>query len=543
MNKTSLLFISFLVWYLLPANTILAYTHADSLRGSNGNGRNWWDVQRYELNVHFDIPHKSISGYNKIDLLVTSAPHDSLQLDLQEPMIMDSVVCNNKALSIAHEGNVWWVLYPFKEWAKNSKQSIIVYYHGVPKEAKLPPWEGGFVWSKDSTGKDWVAVACQGLGASCWWPCKDDQGDEPDKGQDIYLTAPATFTCVSNGKLIAQQNKEQQETQWHWQVKNPINTYDITFYLGDYIHWADTIQGEKGTLQTDFYALRYNEQKARKQFAVVKSMLHCYEYWMGPFPWYEDGYKLVEAPYLGMEHQSAVAYGNAYKTGYKGTDRSKTDIGLSFDYIIIHESAHEWWGNNVTAKDVADNWIHEGITTYAESLFVECMSGKEKGKDFCKGEWSNIRNDKPIIGDYLVNDDGSSDKYDKGAALMYMIRTMMHDDEKFRQMLRGMSSTFYHTTVTTQQIEAYINQFSGINFTSIFDQYLRVNNIPILEYYIKKGKINYRFSNALAGFTLPIQVNDGSRIQTIYPNAEWQSMRWNGGYDVSFIKDYLFTEK
>ncbi|NDC41078.1 MAG: M1 family peptidase, partial [Chitinophagia bacterium] len=308
----------------------------------------------------------------------------------------------------------------------------------------------GISWTHDSLGNPWIAVSCQGLGASAWWPCKDAQWDEPEMGMDMQFTVKGKpgggssrpFQLVSNGRSVGQ--LPDAAGVWHWAVKNPINNYDVTFYAGDYVHWHDTLMGEKGKLDLDFWVLRANEQRARRQFAVVKPMLHCFEYWMGPYPFYEDGYKLVEAPYLGMEHQSAVAYGNKYQMGYEGFDRTGTGVGMNFDYIIVHESGHEWFGNNITAKDVADNWIQEGITTYSESLFEECLTNRETALVYTIGEWHDISNGRPLIGEYGVNNEGSRDIYDKGAAIMHMIREMTGNDDTFRNMLRGLTRSFYH---------------------------------------------------------------------------------------------------
>ena len=360
-----------MVWYLLSANTTLAYTHADSLRGGNGNGRAWNNVLHYDLNVTFDTATKSIRGYSIIDFAITQQPGDSFQVDLQEPLQIDSVFQRYgkdllQRVSFKREGNVCWIYasdFPFHNWVITERRSLKIYYHGVPRKAVNPPWDGGFSWTHDANGRQWIAVSCQGLGASVWWPCKDAQWDEPEQGMNIQLQVEGNYQAISNGRLTGTTSENGKAT-WKWEVKNPINNYDVTFYIGDYAHWHETLMGEKGKLDLDFYALKENEEKARKQFAVVKQMIHCFEYWLGPYPFYEDGYKLVEAPYLGMEHQGAVAYGNKYQMGYRGSDRSNTGVGLNFDYIIIHESAHEWFGNNITAKDIADNWIHEGITTY-----------------------------------------------------------------------------------------------------------------------------------------------------------------------------------
>lgn len=543
----------FIVWYLLSANTTFAYTHADTLRGSNGRGREWWDVTRYDLQVAFDTGNKSISGINQIAFNVINPPHDSMQIDLQEPMELDSVILlasdtndHDEKLPVSREGNVWWVKHPFHELKVGSSRMLSLYYHGSPRIAVRPPWDGGFSWLHDSTGKLWVSVSCQGLGASVWWPCKDAQWDEPDKGMAMRFFVPG-YLAISNGRDIDPDTSitHAVSTISTWEVKNPINTYDVTFYIGDYVHWHDTLMGEKGVLDLDFYALRYNEEKAKKQFAVVKQMLHCYEYWLGPYPFYEDGYKLVEAPYLGMEHQSAIAYGNGYKMGYEGFDRTMTGWGMNFDYIIIHESGHEWFGNSITAKDMADNWIHEGITTYVESLFTECLMGKNKGQQYCRGEWHDIENDKPIIGPYGVNEEGSNDMYDKGAAIMYMIRVMTNDDEKFRLMLRGLSKDFYHQTVTTKQVEDYISEHTGLSLKPFFDQYLRTTKIPQLEYSIKDNQLNYKFNNIVPGFTLPITVTAGETTATIKPTSEWQHIKWMAAFNTTakFSNDFLIKVK
>lgn len=552
MKKAVLIIVA--MWYLLSANTTFAFTHADTLRGSNGRGRSWWDVQKYDLDVIIDTLKQSIKGSIVIHFKVTGQPTDSMQIDLQEPMTIDLVLFDSSILPLRDainnryewswdkEGSVWWFRGRFSQMKIGDEARIKIYYHGSPRKAINPPWDGGFSWKRDSLGKPWIAVSCQGLGASVWWPCKDAQWDEPDSGMNICYTVPKGLTAVGNGKL-----KDRWKTDttdgWCWDVKSPINNYDVSFYIGDYVHFDSSFNGENGDLDIDFWVLRQNEQRARKQFAVVPQMLHCFEYWMGPYPFYEDGYKLVDAPYLGMEHQSAVAYGNGYQMGYLGYDRTGTGIGMNFDYIIIHESGHEWFGNNVTAKDMADNWVHEGITTYSESLFEECLTNKEKGQAYCRGEWRNIRNDKPIIGPYGVNEEGSGDMYDKGAAIMYMIRQLTNDDEKFRQMLRGLGKEFYHQTVTTQQVEAYIATHTGLDLKAFFDQYLRTADIPVLEYSIKHKQLRYRFSNVVPGFTLPITAKAGKNIVTLQPTTEWQTMKWTKGYNIKFSKDFLIEVK
>lgn len=546
MNRT-ILFITFMLWYLLNANTTVAYTRQDSLRGGNGSGRNWWDVQEYYLYVNFDTAAKSISGMNIMTFTTTDHPGDSMQIDMQEPMVLDSALYGKKKLKIAREGNVYWVISDFKTWGIPREYQLQLYYHGKPRQAKLPPWDGGFIWTKDSNGYPWIAVACQGLGASSWWPCKDYQADEPDRGMTQNLYVPYRLVTICNGKFADRQDTQDSTASlWVWRVKNPINNYNATFYIGNYAGWPDTMKGEKGVLDVGFFPLKHNEAKASKHFKVTKEMLRCFEYWMGPYPFYEDGYKLVEAPYLGMEHQSGIAYGNKYQMGYLGEDRSGTGVGLLFDFIIVHESGHEWFGNNITAKDVADNWIHEGFTTYTEALFAECAFGKEKAYAYARGEWKNILNNRSVIGDYGVHDEGSGDKYDKGAAVVHMIRVMMNDDEQFRQLLRGLNKDFYHQTVTSAQVEQYIIDSSRLSLQKFFDQYLRTKEIPELEWYInnKEKKLYYRFNNTVEGFSLPLTVTGGKITADITVTGNWQSTSWKkGGYNVQFSKDFLLRTK
>lgn len=546
------------LWYLLLANTTFAYTHQDTLRGSNGEGRRWWDVKHYALTVYVDGMTKSIAGENVIKFNVVEKPVDVMQIDLQDTLIIDSVfvydfdtikragvkdevIVKSVKTNFVKDGKVWWVHYGFSKWAVGADKEVKIYYHGKPRVARTPPWDGGIIWGLDSMGSPWYSVACQGLGASSWWPCKDYQGDEPDEGMLLSVSPKAgKMTIISNGTPLLDVFKSRINV---WEVKNPINTYNATFYGGAYVGWTDTLMGEKGKLDLSFYVLRQNEAKAKKQFEVTKQMLHCFEYWMGPYPFYEDGYKLVEAPFLGMEHQSAVAYGNQYKMGYLGQDRSGSGVGTLFDFIIVHESGHEWFGNNITAADIADNWLHEGFTTYTEALFAECAFGKEKAFAYTRGEWKNIRNDVPVIGDYCVQDDGSSDKYDKGSAVVHMIRVMMNDDEKFRQLLRGLNKDFYHKLVTSKQVEDYIMKFTGLDLKAFFDQYLRSTQMPKLEWYIKKKELHYRFINVVSGFSLPLPVYTNKKSETLRVTAEWQSIPWKkGGYNIEASPDFLIKE-
>ncbi len=534
---------------MVTGGSARAHNRADTLRGSNGRGRLWWDVRRYHLSTDFNIAARSISGYNQVFFKVTDVATDSMQIDLQQPMVLDSAFLipsiyssRLQKVSIVQDGNVYWLKMPLGVLKKDSTYSVMLWFHGSPRAAVNPPWDGGFSWRTDGAGKPWVAVSCQGLGASVWWPCKDAQWEEPEEGMRVTLRVPDTLMAVSNGRLESQ-TRYDGTASYVWEVHNPINNYDVTFYIGDYVHWTDTLKGEKGKLDLGYYVLRANEQKAKKQFEVVKPMLRCFEYWMGPYPFYEDGYKLVEAPYLGMEHQSAVAYGNNYQMGYKGMDRSLTGWGLKWDYIIIHESGHEWFGNSITAADMADNWVHEGFTSYTEVLFTECLLGKEKATKYSRGLWHNIDNKGPVIGSYGVNNEGDGDIYEKGAAVLHMIRKMMNNDEKFREMLRGMNKEFYHATVTTAMVEDYMELKSGLSLKPFFEQYLRRAEIPQIEYNIADGFINYRFTNVVAGFQLPVTVTAGETKVVLNITGDWQKTKWTAGYNVRFGDDYLVKAK
>jgi aminopeptidase N len=381
---------------------------------------------------------------------------------------------------------------------------LYIYYHGIPREAVRPPWDGGWIWKKDVNGKPWVSVACQGLGASVWYPCKDIQLDEPDQGASVSMKIPEGLKLISNGRP----KKEDRPNYFSWQVTNPINNYNIIPYIGDYIGWSEKFKGLKGDLDIHYWALREDSAKARKQFTQVPEMIKAFEYWFGPYPFYEDGYQIVQSPHLGMEHQSAIAYGNKFGNGYLGRDLSGSaqGWGLKWDYIIVHESGHEWFANNITTKDIADMWVHEGFTNYSETLFTEFYYGNEAGNEYTYGLRKRISNSKPIIAHYGVNEQGSGDMYAKGAVMLHSIRKSINNDSLFRSILIGLNKDFYHQSVTTNEIENYISKKSGINFSKVFDQYLRTTQIPSFTYsYDDKEKIlTYQWKNCIAGFDQPL---------------------------------------
>ncbi len=527
-----LLYFLFFVSY---ASFAQPFTHADTLRGSNGPARSWWNVIKYDLHVNFSPKDSTIAGYNEITYKVLNNNH-VMQIDLQDPLILDSVLvrCSPSTVNfsnikhtqgwikvdtIIQNGNAWVLKSPSLKYATVLK----AYYHGRPRIAVKPPWDGGVVWNKDKWGREWIAVACQGLGASVWYPCKDYQGDEPDNGATMTFSAPSDLVTVSNGRLQKKTVNDDGTTTTTWAVVSPINNYDISPYIGKYVHFGEMYKGEKGNLTMDYWVLDSNLAKAKIQFKDAPRMMKAFEYWFGPYPFYEDGYKLVDAPHLGMEHQSAVAYGNGYKNGYAGRDLSHSGWGLKWDFIIVHESGHEWFGNNITTKDIADMWVHEGFTNYSETLFTEYYYGKEAGTDYIVGVRKNIQNDKPIIGNYGVNKEGSGDMYYKGGNMIHIIRQIINDDNKFRSILRGLNKDFYHQTVTGKQIEDYINKKSGTNFSKVFDQYLRTIQIPVLEYKNVNGQLYFRWSNCVDHFAMPLKVyNDKGNLVFIHPTPLFQ---------------------
>ena len=496
------------------------FTHQDTLRGTITPERAWWDLTYYHLDIQVHPDEKYISGKTAVYYKVLSASKE-LQIDLQAPLKITSAVQNGKELKIRHDGYAHFITLLENQEIGNV-YSVDVYYEGNPTEAVRAPWDGGFSWKKDDNGNHFVATSCQGLGASIWWPNKDHMYDEVDS-MLISVTNPKGLSNISNGRLRSKiENKDNTVTS-HWFVNNPINNYGVNVNIADYVHFSKVYNGEKGPLDMDYYVLHDNLEKAKTHFKDAPRMMDAFEHWFGPYPFYEDGFKLVEVPYLGMEHQSSVTYGNQYKMGYLGNDLSGTGWGLKFDFIIIHEAGHEWFANNITNKDIADMWIHEGFTAYSENLFVDYFYGKEASADYVIGTRKRILNDKPLIGPYNVNKEGSSDMYYKGANMLHTLRQLIEDDEKWRQILRGLNDTFYHQTVTTKQIEDYISLQSGIDLNAFFNQYLRTTLIPTLEYKIEDNKLNYRWTDIVADFDMPVQVTFNNKAQWIFPNSEWKT--------------------
>ncbi|MDX1774585.1 M1 family metallopeptidase [Oceanihabitans sediminis] len=517
------------------------FTKQDTLRGSITPEREWWDLTYYHLDIKVQPEEKFISGKNTIQYTVLKE-NNTLQVDLQSPLQITKVTQNNKELEVEHQGNAHFIKLQEKQNIGEVK-TIDVYYEGKPKEAVNAPWDGGLSWKKDKNNNHFIATSCQRLGASVWWPNKDHMYDEVDS-MLISVTNPKGLTNISNGRLRDLVVNKDNTVTSHWFVSNPINNYGVNINIGDYVHFSEVYAGEKGDLDMDYFVLRDNLEKAKKHFKDAPKMIEAFEHWFGPYPFYEDGFKLVEAPYLGMEHQSSITYGNKYKKGYLGNDLSGTGEGLKFDFIIIHESGHEWFANNITNKDIADMWIHESFTAYSENLFLDYHFGKESSAKYVIGTRRAILNDKPIIGAYHVNNEGSSDMYYKGANMLHTLRQLVEDDEKWRQILRGLNQEFYHQTVNTEQIENYLSKHTGIDLTAFFNQYLRDVRIPTLEYKIEDSELKFRWTNIVIDFDMPIQIKLNGIEQWIYPNKDWKSLKLQQNKtDVVLDEDFYIKTK
>ena len=514
------------------------FNRQDSLRGSITKERAWWDLTYYDLEINIIPKSKKIYGKNTIHYKILKQ-NNIMQIDLQPPMKLTGAFQHENSLNIKKDGNAHFIKL-LERQNKNNLDSITLYFSGRPREALNAPWDGGFSWEKDTNGNDFVATSCQGIGASLWWPNKDHMYDEVDSMR-IRIEVPKKLKAISNGRLINIDNNESSKS-YTWFVSNPINNYGVNVNIGNYANFSDVFEGESGLLDLDFYVLKHNLKKAKVHFSQVKKMMKAFEYWFGPYPFYEDSYKLVEVPYLGMEHQSSVTYGNQYKNGYLGRDLSSSGWGLKFDFIIVHESAHEWFANNITNIDVADMWIHEGFATYAENLFLDYYYGKNASSEYVIGLRKNIKNDKPIIGQYGVNDKGSNDMYYKAANMIHILRQLFNNDQKWRTTLRKMNNVFFHKTVNTEQIENFISDEIGWNLKNIFDQYLRDTRIPIFEYKTVDKNLYYRWNNVVDGFEMPLEIIDGNVTKWVYPTELWQLTSINNS-NIDIDADYYVYSK
>ena len=523
MFKRSFILFIFILVILSGFSQTPQFTHQDTLRGSITLERAWWDLTYYHLEISVYPDDSMLIGRNTIQYRVLQ-PYQLMQIDMQPPMVITRAEQNGEVLVFHRDGNAYYIQLKDSQ-TPDSLNELTVSFEGKPKVSLRPPWDGGITWAKDKNGNDFIATACQGDGASLWWACKDHMYDEPDS-MLMSFTIPKHLTAVGNGRLrdIVKNRKEKTKT-FHWFVSNPISNYVVNLNVADYTHFSEIFMGEKGPLNCDYYVLPYNLEKAKEQFKQVPMMLEAFEYWFGPYPFYEDSYKLVEVPYPGMEHQSSVAYGNGYENGFIGRgDISHTGWGDKFDFIIIHESGHEWFANNITYKDIAGMWIHEGFTAYSENLFVDYHYGKKASSEYIKGTRQNIKNDRPVIGYYDVNYPGSGDMYPKAANMLHTLRQLVDNDSIWRSMLRGLNEQFFHQTVTTKQIEDYLNDRMDIDLSSFFNQYLRDVRVPVFEYVITDGNLKYRWTNVVDGFNMPLAVYIDGQKQWLNPDKNWQNI-------------------
>ncbi len=523
------------------------YTRTDSLRGGLRHERTCYDVVYYDLSVKIDTAERTITGSNRI-LFNVVRDFRELQIDLFENMKIINITSGSKELKYRREFNAVFVEMP-SVMEEGTSGEITVNYFGKPIEAKRPPWDGGFTWSRDDNGKMWIGVSCEGMGASSWWPCKDYLGDEPDS-MAIRCTVPRGMRVVANGNEQAMTRETDGTVTYNWFVSYPINNYNITLNIGDYVEWHDEYTAaDESILSLDYYVLSYNLDKAKKQFTQVKPMLACYEKYLGKYPFWNDGYALVETPYLGMEHQGAIAYGNKFKTGYAGIDFSR--IGLDFDYIIIHETGHEWWGNSVSCKDIADMWIHEGFCTYSEAIYVECMHGYETAMKYVNAKKPTVGNKHPIVGVYDVNEEGDGDMYNKGMLFLNTLRHVTNDDSLWWKTIKCMSDTaFKRQNIDYNDVVNFFSDKLKRNLRPVFEQYLKNSSIPVFEYSLKKVKgkdyeLKYRWNADASGFALPVFI---ATTANPYPQhnakTEWQTttLKLNNPTDFKVNEQWMYIK-
>ena len=504
------------------------YSKADSLRGQLTPLRTCYDVQYYHLDVKIDLDNKFISGSNLFKFRAVN-DFNTLQFDLFDNLSVEKVVYHGAELKFERAYNAVFVTFP-KQIAKDQIDSFTVYYSGNPIQATRAPWDGGFDWKKDKNGKHFVATAVQGLGASAWWPNKDHLSDEPDS-MLISVAVPDNLMDVSNGRLIKKEVLADNYTKYHWRVVNPINNYNVALNIGDYIRFREKLKTEDGLLDVDYYILRENDTEEKKEHLKknVAQTLAAFEYWFGPYPFYEDGYKIVETAHLGMEHQSAIAYGNKFKNGYLGHDSSNTGWGMKWDFIVVHESGHEWFGNNITTKDLADMWIHESFTNYSEALFIEYHYGKQAGQAYVKGNRSGIRNDRPMQGPYNVNKEGSGDMYLKGGVFWNMIRTMVNDDNKWRFILRGLNLTFKHQQVDYNDILNYVSKHAALDLRKTFEQYIQHTTLPTLVIkFMPNGQVLGKWQTEVKDFSMPVHLGINQEIQRVFLTDSFSNINIKG---------------
>jgi aminopeptidase N len=500
-----------------PVRTEIAPTRADVLRGEYDRYRANNDLLYYHLDVRVDPNAKTIAGTNTIRFRMLG-DDTRIQLDLDPALQIDGIVLGRVPLKFARELRTVWVDFP-ETLVRGDEYAIEVHYSGHPRQDGR---FGGLAFRQDPAGRPWINTACEDQGASIWWPNKDQWRDEVDE-MDISVAVPDGLVDVSNGHLVGTTSLGDGYTRWDWHVSYPINNYDVSLNIGDYVHFADRLGG----LPLDFYVLPEDLDRAKTQFAQAGPMLEAFEHYFGEYPFAKDGYKLIEVPYSGMEHQSAVSYGNLFENGYLGRDWYGVQISLRFDFIIIHESGHEWFGNSITAQDPSDMWIHEGWTTYLESLYVEHRWGKDDAIKYLGGMKPKVRNQRPIVGERGVNAEPPQDMYFKGALMINTLRSVVNDDKKWFTLLHNFYQHFKYQNIMTEDVVTWWSQNTGMNLTPFFNQYLRHRQIPRLELLFGEapGMVMYKWRADEEDFSMPVRVGTPDHWQIIHPTTHWQPMQ------------------
>jgi aminopeptidase N len=511
-----------------PPSTLRAPTRADILRGEYGRYRANNDLLFYHLDIRVDPVKKTLGGKNTIRFKMLK-DDTRIQLELYANLSVDKIVYGPTPLKFERDLNTVYVDFP--ETLKSGRTySIDFHYSGAPQEQGR---FGGITFRTDPAGKPWINTACEGEGSSIWWPSKDQWRDEPE-GMEISVAIPNDLVNVSNGKFQSKTDLGDGYTRWDYLVHYPINSYNVSLNIASYVHFEDRL----GDLPFDFYVLPGSLEKAKVQFAQAKPMIEAYQHFFGEYPFAKDGYKLIEVPYSGMEHQSAVTYGNRFANGY--LERDWTEVGVSprFDFIIIHESGHEWFGNAVSAADVSDMWIHEGWTTYLECLYVERLFGYEDALKYTNGYKKKVQNKEPIVQQRGIHRLPPQDMYFKGALFLNTLRSVVNDlsrrsdegakadDAKWWKLIRDLFQHFKYQNIMTEDVVKFVNEQLGQDLTPVFDQYLRRTDLPMLQltFNDKDGTVAYRWNADERTFAMPIRVGTRGSWQTITPTADWKVM-------------------
>jgi aminopeptidase N len=492
-------------------------SRADILRGEYSAWRANNDLLSYDLDIRIDPEKKSIGGKNTIRFKMLK-DDTRIQLDLFANLKVDKIMQGSTELKYTRELGTVFVDFP-TTLKKNSVQSIDFYYSGFPQEVGR---FGGISFRKDPAGRHWVTTACEGIGASIWWPNKDQQRDEVENMR-MRVAVPSNLVDVSNGKFVGKTDLGDGYTRYDWEISYPINNYCVSINVGSYEHFSDKL----GDLAMDYYCLPENLERAKRQFAQAKPMMEAFQKHFGEYPFKRDGYKLIEVPYSGMEHQSAVTYGNRFANGYLERDWTGVGVSLKFDFIIIHESAHEWFGNSITASDVSDQWIHEGWATYAECVYVEALFGRDDAIRYTNGYKTKVRNQQAIITTHEINRTPSQDQYFKGALFLHTLRSVIDDDDRWWKVMREYCREFKYRNILTEDLVRFYNARTGRNLTPIFDQYLRQAALPVLELRFKEaeGGVEYRWKAAVKEFAMPVKVGRKGNWQVIQPTSDWKTMK------------------